>query len=130
VSRKRSMGKLYTELLKDISGLQLPLTHTSYAENIYWVYAIVLDQSMTFDAKEMMKRLGENGIGTRPFFFPMHQQPVFKKMGLFSTSSNSIDSFPIAENISQRGFYIPSGTALTENQIVQVGETIIKLFNA
>jgi perosamine synthetase len=130
VSRKRAMGKLYTELLKDIPGLQLPIAQTSYAQNIYWVYGIVLEDSIPFDAKELMKQLGEYGIGTRPFFFPMHLQPVFKRMGLFFASSNSADSCPIAENISQRGFYIPSGTALTENQIVKVAETIIKLINA
>jgi perosamine synthetase len=119
VSRKRSMGKLYTELLKDVSGLQLPLTYTNYAENIYWVYAIILEDSIPFDAKGMMNRLGEQGIGTRPFFFPMHQQPVFKKMELFAKVS-----CPIAENISQRGLYIPSGTALTKAQIQHVASII------
>jgi len=121
-TRKRSMGKLYTELLKDVSGLQLPVAQTSYAENIYWVYAIVLEDGVPFDAKEIMKRLGAEGIGTRPFFFPMHQQPVFKKMGLFSGSS--AQNHPVAEKISKRGFYLPSGAALTENQIIQVADTL------
>lgn len=125
VARKRAMGKLYTELLKDVSGLQLPLAQTSYAENIYWVYGIVLKNSVHFDAKEMMSRLGQQAIGTRPFFFPMHQQPVFKKMGMFALDTEN--SYPVAENISQRGFYIPSGTALTEIQIGQVADTIEQL---
>jgi perosamine synthetase len=119
--RKRTMGRLYTKLLKDISGLQLPLDRTSYAQNIYWVYAIVLEDSMPFDAKEIMNRLGAKGIGTRPFFFPMHQQPVFKKMGLFSGTPQD---YPVAEKIAQRGFYLPSGAALTESQIIQVVDTL------
>ena len=83
VNRKRAMGKRYSNLLADIPGLQLPLHDTDYAENIYWVYGIVLNDDVPFDAQEAMRRLGEFKIGTRPFFWPMHQQPVFIKMGLF-----------------------------------------------
>ena len=41
VERKRSMGKYYTEALKDIKGLVLPIEKTDYANNIYWVYFCV-----------------------------------------------------------------------------------------
>ena len=82
VARKRKMGAYYTHRLKGIKSLQLPLASTDYAENIYWVYGIVLDDGVPFDAAEAMRRLAKVGVGTRPFFWPMHQQPVFKKMGL------------------------------------------------
>src|SRR5208282_5374946 len=84
VARKRKMGAYYTHRLKGTGGLQLPLTSTDYAENIYWVYGIVLDDRVPFDAAEAMRRLAKVGVGTRPFFWPMHEQPVFKKMGLFA----------------------------------------------
>lgn len=112
VQIKRRMGAHYNKLLTGTPGIQLPLTHTDYAENIYWVYSIVLDDSVPFDAKEAMARLGRLGIGTRPFFWPMHEQPVFRKMGLFAN-----ESYPVAERIARRGFYIPSGMALTDEQI-------------
>lgn len=109
---KRRIGSLYTELLKEARGIQLPLTNTDYAENIYWVYGIVLTDEVPFDTEETMKRLAEKGIGARPFFFPMHEQPVFHKMGLFKDNK-----FPVAERLSRRGFYIPSGLSLTDEQI-------------
>ena len=112
VQIKRRMGARYTELLAGTPGLQLPLAHTSYADNIYWVYSMVLDDSVPFDAKEGMARLGKLGIGTRPFFWPMHEQPVFRKMGLFAG-----ENYPVAERIARRGFYIPSGMALTDEQM-------------
>ena len=112
VGIKRHMGARYTELLAGTSGIQLPLPHTDYAENIYWVYALVLGDDVPFDAKEAMVRLGKSGIGTRPFFWPMHEQPVFKKMGLFADETH-----PVAERIARRGFYIPSGMALTGEQM-------------
>lgn len=112
VGIKRRMGARYTELLIGTPGIQLPLAHTDYADNIYWVYGMVLDERVPFDAKEAMARLGKLGIGTRPFFWPMHEQPVFKKMGLFAG-----ESYPVAERIARRGFYIPSGMALTGEQM-------------
>lgn len=115
VERKRKMGALYTELLKDVPGLQLPLAKTDYAENIYWIYGIVLDESLGIDAEEAMNRLGKAGVGTRPFFYPMHQQPVFQKMGLFEN-----EDYPVAKNLYQRGFYVPSGMALAEEDVKRV----------
>lgn len=112
VQIKRRMGARYTELLTGTPGIQLPLARTAYADNIYWVYGMVLDDSVPFDAKEAMTRLGKLGIGTRPFFWPMHEQPVFRKMGLFAGESH-----PVAEHIARRGFYIPSGMALTGEQM-------------
>ncbi|MFL9924593.1 DegT/DnrJ/EryC1/StrS family aminotransferase [Herbaspirillum lusitanum] len=115
VLRKRRMGAVYTDLLSGVSGIQLPLTRTSYAENIYWVFGVVLDDSVSFDAIEGMRRLAEKGVGCRPFFYPMHLQPVLRKMGLFKG-----ESYPVAERIAERGFYIPSGMALTEVQMEEV----------
>ena len=62
-----------------------------------------------------MKELGARGIGTRPFFYPMHTQPVFNKMGLFVN-----EEYPNATKLYERGFYIPSGMAITEEQIKEV----------
>jgi perosamine synthetase len=113
VARKRRMGQLYQELLSDLKGVQLPLPSTNYADNIYWVFGLVLDESRGTTAAEVMKRLGAEGIGTRPFFYPMHQQPILRKMGVIAPS----DCCPVAEGLYERGFYIPSGMALTEDQI-------------
>lgn len=68
VERKRAMGKYYTEQLKDIDGLILPTEKTDYADNIYWVYGIVLDKQITVDNRTIQKRLSEEGIGSRTFF--------------------------------------------------------------
>lgn len=112
VKRKRTIGKLYTKLLWDVVDIELPLERTDYADNIYWVFGIVLSDNIKFEAVEAMKRLGKLGIGTRPFFWPMHEQPVFLKMGLFKN-----EKYPVAERLARRGFYLPSGLALTPKQI-------------
>lgn len=115
VARKRRMGRYYTERLLRVEGLALMKPKTYYAENIYWVYGLVLKDEVPFDAEEAMRRLGEQGIGTRPFFWPMHEQPVFRKMGLFEGEQHQV-----AERLARRGFYIPSGMALTDGQMDEV----------
>ncbi len=115
VARKRHMGAYYTEQLAAIPGLQLPLPQTDFATNIYWVYGLVLDDDLPFDAAEVMRRLSSYKIGTRPFFWPMHEQPVLQRMGLFEGVR-----CPVAERLARRGFYIPSGLALDEAQMAQV----------
>lgn len=116
---KRAMGKLYRELLADVKGIEQPLTKTDWAENIYWVYGLVLADDVPFDAKEAMARLAKLGIGTRPFFWGMHEQPVFKKMGLFKD-----ENLPVMQRLARRGFYIPSGMALTVAQAERVAAAV------
>ena len=125
VQRKRAMGRLYTQLLAGTPGLQLPLPRTDYADNIYWVYGLVLDESTGCDAKEAMARLGRRGIGTRPFFWPMHEQPVLRRLGYFTTESH-----PVAERLARRGFYVPSGLALTEDQIARSAQAVKELLGS
>lgn len=115
IERKRRMGILYHALLKEITDLQLPLPSTEYADNIYWIYGLVLKNTTRGDAATVMARLQSLGVGTRPFFCPMHLQPVLRRMGLFDG-----ESYPVAERLYRMGFYIPSGMKLTEAQIKDV----------
>ncbi|HMG16671.1 MAG TPA: DegT/DnrJ/EryC1/StrS family aminotransferase, partial [Saprospiraceae bacterium] len=80
---KRKIGKTYDSLLRENSSIELMPEDISFAKNIYWVFAIVLKDSFNFNAEFIMKKLNMLGIGTRPFFYPMHLQPVFNKMGWY-----------------------------------------------
>jgi perosamine synthetase len=122
LARKRRMGARYTEALAGLPAVQLPLARTDYADNVYWVFGMVLDESRGIDAAEAMRRLGAEGIGCRPFFAPMHEQPVLRRMGLFEGESH-----PVAERLYRQGFYIPSGMALTDAQMDRVGDAVWKV---
>lgn len=122
VAKKRRIGALYNKLLSRVTSIQLGLPRTEYAESIYWVYGIVLKDEVPFDARAAIKRLDKVGVGARPFFWPMHEQPVFTKMGLFKG-----ESYPVSERIARRGFYIPSGLGLTEEQIEDAAKRLISI---
>ena len=85
------------------------------SDNIYWVYGIVLDKNINTDNRMIQKFLAEEGIGSRTFFWCMHEQPVYQKKNLFVN-----ETYPNAEYLARKGFYIPSGLALTEEQMEQV----------
>jgi perosamine synthetase len=122
--KKWQIGQRYSELLADIGVLQLPLKETTYAKNAYWIFGMVLDDKCLMDASEAIDILAKQGVGCRPFFWPMHEQPVFAKMGLFNGAS-----CPNAERIARRGFYIPSGLGINAKQIDQVAAIVRKVFS-
>ena len=124
VAKKRWIGNMYHELLNDIQAINLPTKHKDFAENIYWVFAITLKDGYQKSVNEVMKELGARGIGTRPFFYPMHTQPVFNKMGLFLN-----DNLPNSEKLYEKGFYIPSGLALTQEQMEEVLDALHKVLS-
>lgn len=122
VERKREMGRYYTERLKDVEGIILPIKETLYAENIYWVYGILLGKDIEATNQQVQAMLAEEGIGSRTFFWCMHEQPVYKNMGLFK-----MEHYANAEYLARKGFYIPSGLALTEKQMDQVVSKMTKV---
>jgi perosamine synthetase len=111
IEKKRQIGNIYNKLFASLAHFQLPLVKTEYAENIYWVYGIVLGEKMKVNAESVMKKLAAKGVGTRPFFYPLHLQPVFTKMGMFIN-----ETYPVAENLAEYGFYLPSGLGITEEE--------------
>jgi perosamine synthetase len=123
IDKKRNMGQKYTNLLKGLKNIQLPIKKTDYADNIYWVYGLVIDEKYPKDAQLVMDELKQIDIGTRPFFWPLHEQPLLKKYKI-----NKNGSYPVAERIARKGFYIPSGLALTNNEIVIVSDAINSVF--
>lgn len=116
VARKRRMGQNYNQMLADIPQLRLPVEEP-WAKNVYWMYGIVLAEESGVDAAEFARRLTAKGMETRPFFLGMHEQPVLKQRGLFVG-----EHYPVAERLARQGLYLPSGLALTDEQMARVGE--------
>jgi perosamine synthetase len=110
VAKKRQIGNAYQKGLKGIKGFQLPLLKTNYSENIYWVFPLVAETQELCEST--VAKLKADGIGTRPFFWCMHEQPVFKSMGLFAG-----EKYPVAEKLARNGFYIPSGLGLKKEEV-------------
>lgn len=114
VAGKRRIGAEYTRRLAGIGGLGLQ-AEESWARSVYWMYGVLLSEATGLDASRFAQRLGERGIESRPFFLGMHEQPVFRRRGLFGG-----DRHPVAERLARQGLYLPSGIGLTDDQMSQV----------
>ena len=120
INRKRQIGKLYNNLLSSINEITLPLEKTDYCENIYWVFGILINNNI--DSIELRTYLSKNNIGSRPFFFPLSQQPVLSLFNIQKTPC------PNSNMLYERGLYLPSGLGNTNEEIKFVAETVKHFF--
>ncbi len=118
IARKRSMGAEYTRRLAAIEGLELPVEEP-WAHNVYWMYGLVLSEKTGMDAAVFGAKLKQRGIESRPFFLGLHEQPALCRRGLFLH-----ERYPVADRIARQGLYLPSGLALTTEQIVEVCDAV------
>ena len=126
LKKKREIGSFYQSELKSISDkVYLPLEKTNYADNIYWVFGLVI-KDPAISADTIMNKLKELGIDTRHFFFPMHKQPCLKKLGLYASEDEK--EYSNSNYIQEHGFYIPSGVGLTIEDMKYVVGCLVKIF--
>jgi len=118
LARKGEIARQYDELLAGLP-IQRPLPSDTASRNCYWVYGLVLDDNVPLDGPKVMARLAAKGVASRPFFWPMHEQPVFRKMGLFARVQ-----LPVAERLARRGLYLPTGPDISNGEIAQVAATL------
>jgi perosamine synthetase len=122
LAKKRQVGRWYQQRLHGHPRLKLAPERTEYAENIYWVFGVVLDDAVPFDAAQAMTCLKSKGVDSRHFFWPIHEQPVFRRKGWFTN-----EHCPNAERIARRGLYLPSGVGLTEEEAETSARTLLDI---
>jgi len=122
LASRRRLGGLYQEAFSGIPGIQLPCLKTDYATNDYWVFGIVLKDGGLERREIVQNRLAESGVGTRPFFWPLHKQPVLEKFGL-----DEQPNLPVSEYLGRSGFYIPNGLGQSEADTEHVINHVSKI---
>lgn len=123
IERKREIARRYSELLGGCEGLRLPVERPN-CRNVYWMYGVVIDDAFGTPRDAVRRRLAEQGIETRAFFHPMHAQPVYERGG-DARYPDVNGSYPVAEDLGRRGFYLPSSLGLTAEQITEVAEKLL-----
>jgi len=111
VERKKEIGKLYEILLKDIA--QIEFIPTSYENTTPWFIDMMVE-----DRAKLMKYLKEKGIGTREFYPPLHSEPAYGYTG----------DYPVTQEISRKGLWLPSASNLTDLQIQFICDQIVSYY--
>ena len=125
IEKRRRFSAVYREALAVCEGVAMAPQHTSYATNDYWVVGVVLDSTKKGNAADLAKKLDLQGVQTRPFFYPLHQQPVYLK----APQGHPI-SLPVAENLGRQGLYFPNGLGMSDAQIHTAAGVIRKTLSS
>ena len=121
--RRREIGQAYQEAFSDLKNAVLPVSRTDYAENNYWVFGLTIKPGVDLTAAQIMKQLEEKGIGSRPFFHPLHNQPVLLKY----LGGKYEQELPVSSYLGSMGFYIPNSLGISRNEMDRIVETIYQV---
>jgi len=123
IKRKREIGKRYINKLKKCNKIYIQPYKLKYSKNIFWVFGVLLNKNLNITRETVVKKLLNQNIQTRNFFYPMHKQKIFKKMNIFPKKLKLKN----AEYLSKRGFYLPSGVGISNLEIDYVSKTLIQI---
>lgn len=124
VNARINNAHLYNRLLGHVRGVQTPPC-AYWAKNVYWMYSILIGKEFGLSRDMVMARLQEKGVETRPFFVPMHRQPVYRKKDERFPSMTG--NYKNADYLAKHGLYLPSSSSLSKNTIEEVCKTLISL---
>ena len=122
LEKKRWMAAQYASQLYGMRGLRLPITK-GWATNVHWMYAVLVDDSFPLSRDAFRMALLERGIDTRDFFYSCSAQPVTREY------CGEGGHYPVTERIAGHGLYLPSGLALTQEQLDTVCHAIRDIVN-
>ncbi len=110
---------LYKEYLKDVPGIVFQKA-TPKGVSSEWMNAIVVDQEKYGQNKEkLVGYLKDNGVDTRNLFVSMSRQGSLKDYGCDCSGE-----YPVTDYLSENGFYLPSGSGLSNEQIKHICDII------
>lgn len=121
VKEKRNIGLRYFHALRDHPMFEIAPESTSYSDNLYWVFGLVIREGAGLTLSDVRNDLRSQGIDTRRFFCPLHLQPLAEKFN-FSIEIPLTQS----ERLWSNGFYVPSGLGNTQEEIDKVIETLLR----
>jgi Predicted pyridoxal phosphate-dependent enzyme apparently involved in regulation of cell wall biogenesis len=119
ISRRREIHALYTELLKDVSGITVMQNPAKNYHSNFWLTCILVDPPIAGKTREDIRlAMDAANIETRPLWKPMHLQPVFAEAPFYGNGTS--------EHLFDIGLCLPSGPTLTDDDIKKVVEVIMK----
>ena len=107
VARKKEMGELYKKYLSDIDGIEL--VPTDLEQTAPWFFDILCECR-----EALIAYLKEKNIGSREFYPALHAEPAYGYNG----------SYPVTEEIAQKGLWLPSSINLSDDDIRYICECI------
>jgi dTDP-4-amino-4,6-dideoxygalactose transaminase len=137
VKRKREIFDYYKESLGELPGIEF-MPEAPYGSSNRWLTVILISPEEFGAAREAVRlALEAENIEARPVWKPMHLQPVFQveaqsakriEHGVKKRYKARVIGGEVAEDLFNRGLCLPSGTAMTDedlNRVVEVIKTML-----
>ncbi|RME84890.1 MAG: pyridoxal phosphate-dependent aminotransferase [Caldilineae bacterium] len=116
VRRRRAIFERYRELLADLPGIDF-MPEAPWGGHSRWLTVITVEpDEFGCDREQIRLALEAANIDARPVWKPMHLQPVF--------AEGEVVGGAVAEDLFARGLCLPSGTAMSEQDIQRVAEVV------
>ncbi|WP_432734420.1 DegT/DnrJ/EryC1/StrS family aminotransferase [Maridesulfovibrio sp. FT414] len=116
VERKREIFDFYAKELGEVPGLSF-MPEADYGRCNRWLTVMLVDEEIFGAGPDKIRiTLEESNIESRPVWKPMHMQPVFKDNKSFGGK--------VGADLFKRGICLPSGTAMSEDDLKRVVEII------
>lgn len=122
VDLRRKMHAFYVDLFKDIEAVTVfSVPSEDYFAN-YWLTAILVapDAEKGIDREALRLAFEAANIESRPFWKPMHLQPVFEHFPYYGNQ--------VAEGLFEEGLCLPSGSNLTDEERDRIVATVKVFF--
>ncbi|MDR1398081.1 MAG: DegT/DnrJ/EryC1/StrS family aminotransferase [Desulfarculales bacterium] len=108
-------GLLYRQYLSMVPGVVLQKDQPG-GKNVFWMNGLCIRPAEYGRSRdELVAYLRSRQVETRLFFQGMHRQPSLSKYGCDCSGS-----YPLSDFLADNGFYLPSGSGLTEEDIDRV----------
>jgi perosamine synthetase len=113
LKRKREQFKWYQEELAGLDGITLN-AELEGTLNVYWMVTVVLDPRFGLNKTQLMEKLSQRGIDTRPFFHPLSSIPAYEDL---EQAHLARKKNKIVYGISPYAINLPSALSLSQDEI-------------
>ncbi len=122
VEARRSINRKYRQLLEGIPGISYQSNPSSDFDSNMWLTCIVVDPAEAgFSREELRLAMEQENIETRPFWKPMHLQPVFADSPFYGNDEK------VSEKLFDEGLCLPSHPGLTDQDMERIVGVITRL---
>ena len=119
VSKKREIFGWYREALAGVPDIAMNVEQPG-TKNLFWMPSIIFGESYHFDRDTLIKSMNADGIGLRPFFYPVSMFPMFE----------SAEDNVVSWSLYKKGINLPSYHDMTKEEVTIVVSTLLSFINS
>lgn len=124
VESRRNIFNLYREKLGHLESIEFMPEMSGTFSNRWLTTILVHENEFNVTVSSIIKELAKKNIEARPLWKPLHLQPLFEGMQIYSHTEQNV-----SEYLFNKGLCLPSGSNMTEEDQMKVIDTILNLFN-